>query len=339
MGKYIVLIVMAFGLSLTLLANQGMQTDQDTSKSQAERQKKVLARQIARSAFDMGISELRRNFDNWRVDRTQVEHEGGHYDLSASGPSSGPVALVAVGYYGDARYKIRGEVAKDTSVSAFVNAITASIPIDFDVSGGGCSGNPCISGYDRGGGEDRHGITLPEGADVENICDEFDDKVVGKGRGCDVKSRTDAEDEWVERKMGQLDSQIQKAIAQGSEDVMVCDESPRCDISDYSDRTGILYVTSELRYNGSEEWKGLVFVADGGSVRINGGGSAVNINGGLMMSDSTKFKNDEEFDLNGGNAVHYNSDELRKYLDTLPTLRRITIQVSNRTEQFLRSAE
>lgn len=65
----------------------------------------------------------------------------------------------------------------------------------------------------------------------------------------------------------------------------------------------------------------------------------MNINGGLMMSDSTKFKNDEEFDLNGGNAVHYNSDELRKYLDTLPTLRRITIQVSNRTEQFLRSAE
>lgn len=339
MGKYAALITLAIGLGMTVLATQGMQTDLDTSKDQAARQEKVLAREIANSAFEMGVSELKRDFENWRASRTDVPHEGGSYDLSASGSTNGPVSLVALGHHGGATYKIKGRVTKDTTVSALANAITASIPIDIDVSGGGCSGNPCVSGYDLGGGEDRHGITLPAGSDVEDVCEEFDDKVVGRGKGCDVKSRTEETDDWVERKMNQLDSEIQKAIANGSEDVMVCDTKPHCDISDYPDRSGILYVKSELRYNGEEEWKGLVFVAGGGSVRINGGGSAKNINGGLMLSDSTKFKNDEEFDLNGGNAVHYNSDELKKYMDTLPTLRATTIQVANRTGQFLRSWE
>lgn len=336
MGKYVVLAVLAVALGTTLLARQGMLTDLDTSESQANRQKQVLAREIARSAFEMGVSELRRDFENWRVDRTQVEHEGGYFDLKASGPSSGPVTLTAVGYHGDAAYEITGEADKDTTVSSLANGITASIPITFNVSGGGCSGDPCVSGFDEGGGDDRHGITLPPGADADAVCDEFNDKVVGKGEGCDVKIRTQERDEWVESQMAQIDSEIQDAIAAGSDDVTECNG---CNVSDLADSTGILYVTGELKYNGEERWDGLVFVADGGSVRINGGGDAKNINGGLMMSDSTDFESDEEFDLNGGNAVRYNSNQLAKYMDTMPTLRTTTIQVTGRSERVLRSSD
>lgn len=333
MGKYIVLAVLSVALASTLLARQGMLTDLETTESQANRQKQVLAREIARSAFEMGISELRRDFENWRVDRTQVQHEGGYFDLEASGPTSGPVSLTAVGYHGERAYEITGEATKDSTVSSLANGITASIPITFDVSGGGCSGNPCVSGFDVAGGEDRHGISLPPGADVDGICDEFDDKVVGRGGGCDVKARTEERDDWVESQMVQLNSEIQDAIDAGSTEVTVCDG---CKIGDLSTDSGILYVTGELRYNGEEQWNGLVFVADGGSVRVNGGGDVKNINGGLMMSDSTDFKSDEEFELNGGNAVRYNSAELEKYIGIMPTMRTTTVQVTGRTERVIR---
>lgn len=335
MGKYAVLITFAAALSITILTGQGLEMDRETSEAQADRQEKILARQIAGSAFEMGVSELRRDF-NWRTDRTGVDYEGGQFDLAVQGDSSSPVSISAIGHHGDATYKITGTAKMNTSVSALANGITASIPIDFGVSGGGCSGNPCVSGRDIGGGEDRHGISLPPGADTEAVCNEFDDRVVGKGEGCDVTSRTPEEDDWTERKMGELESEIQEAIAKGDEDVTECSG---CKVSELPDSSGILYVTGELRYNGEESWDGLVFVADGGSVRINGGGDAKNINGGLMMSDSTAFKNDEEFDLNGGNAVRYNSVQLRKYMDTLPTLRRTTVQLTDRTGRFVRSSE
>lgn len=339
MGKYVVLAVLAVALGTTLLARQGMLTDLDTSASQAHRQKQVLAREIARSAFEMGVSELRRDFENWRVDRTQVEHEGGYFDLEASGPSGGPVSLTAVGYHGDTAYEITGEAVKDTSVTAMANGITARIPITFDVSGGGCGGEHCVSGIDAGGREDRHGITLPPDTDPtpSDVCKEFNDKVEGKEEGCDVKARSSGEDDWVESQMTKLDAEIQKAIDEGSGDVTVCDTE--CSLKDLSSDSGILYVTGKLEVNGSRKWNGLVFVTGGGSVRINGGGSETNINGGLMMSDSTDYQDNEDVDLNGGNVIQYNSDEIRKYMDTFPTLRRTTVQVTGRSERVRRPSD
>jgi hypothetical protein len=66
--------------------------------SQSERQEKVLAREIARSAFGEGLSALRRDFSGWRVDRDGVPYENGTFDLTASGPSIGPVTLTATGH-------------------------------------------------------------------------------------------------------------------------------------------------------------------------------------------------------------------------------------------------
>jgi hypothetical protein len=103
MGKYTILATLAVALSLTVLSTQGMETDQETSEGQAERQKTVLARQIAASAFEMGMSELRRDYDGWRAQREGVPHENGTFDLVASGPSTGPVSLTATGRKAKAR--------------------------------------------------------------------------------------------------------------------------------------------------------------------------------------------------------------------------------------------
>lgn len=336
MGKYVMLAVIAVVLGSTILTRQGMETDIDTSEDQTDRQEKVLARRIANSAFEMALSELRRDFKHWRTEREDIAHEGGTYDLTASGPSTGPVSLTAVGRYGGAAYEITGRSKQDTTVSALFNAITALTPIDFKVAGGGCSGAPCVSGIDPGGGEDRHGISLPPGEDTDEVCEEFDDKVEGRESGCDVWSRTGPEDEWVVRKFDVIESRINDLVESGAEDVTVCDG---CKVSDLEADSGILYVTDDLRYNGEEQWNGLVFVADGGSVRINGGGDTRNINGGLLLSDSTAFRNDEDFDMNGGNAVQYNSEELRKLFAVLPALRGYTVKITDRTGRFLHTSE
>lgn len=336
MGKYIFLVIMAVTLGTTLLASQGMQTDQDTSESQSARQEKVLARQIANSAFEMGTSELRRDYEGWRVDRNSVSHEGGSYDVSATGPPNGPVWLEVFGRYGDALYKLTANVIRDTETSSLFNAITTLTPIDYDVAGGGCSGSPCISGLDEGGRIDRHGISTPPGEDTNDICDEFDDKVVGKADGCDVWSRTDGEDEWVHREMNTIESQIQNVIDAGSDQVTTCDG---CRAGDLSTDRGILYVTGELRFDGNEQWNGLVYVADGGSVRINGGGHTRNINGGLLVSDNTDFENGEVFNMNGGNSVVYNSDQLKKLFNTLPAARTKMVKITDRSGGFLQDEE
>lgn len=336
MGKYIILITIAAALSVTLLASQGYRTDLDTSQAQSARQKKVLSRQIARSVFRKGVSEVKRNFDSITEGVQDGSYENGTYVLEYDTTSSGGeriVAITAEGTYGEATYEITGKARKTKSVSDLFNAITANVPITFNVSGGGCSGGPCVSGLDDGGREDRHGISLPSSGNASNVCNEFDGKVVGKESGCDVATRTSEMDEWIADQMERLESEIQSAMDRGSEDIVECND---CKVDNLADTSGILYVTGELRFNGEEQWDGLVFVKEGGTVRINGGGSTRNINGGLILEDSTDFEEDEEFDMNGGNAVQYNSQTLLDFVNTLPSIESTAVSVTNRSERFVR---
>lgn len=335
MGKYALLLTLAGLLGVTLLAQQSRQSSVEASASQGERQGGVIARQIARSVFSDGLGAVKRDFDAITDSTTDGTHQRGTYMLTFDAFTSDGekrIALTAEGTYRDATYRITGRAERDTVVSSLINGITASTPIAFTVKGGGCSGGPCVSGVDAAGRDDRHGVTIPPGEDPSTICNEFDDKVEGKSDGCDVQSRTTERAEWIDQEMERLEQEISDAIDAGSGDVTVCDG---CKVSDLTTDAGILYVTGELRYNGEEQWNGLVFVSDGGSVRINGGGDVRNINGGLILDDSTSFDEDEEFDMNGGNAVKYNSDELRKYMNSFPTMREVVVAVHDRTAHLV----
>lgn len=322
MGKYIVLITLAVGLSLTVLTTQGMQTDQDTSEDQAARQESVLARQIAKSAFGKGLSALRRDYDDWREERSGVPHRNSTFDLSASGPSAGPVALSATGRLGGAVYRITGTVTQQEEISALLNGITAVGPVDFKISGPGCGGVPCVSGLDAGGREDRKGISLPNSGSESDVCSVFDGKVEGLGSGCDVQSRHSNRDVWISGQMGRLEAQIQSKMSSGHPDVTACSS---CKFSGNVTRSGILYVTGTATIDGNSRWNGLVYAAQGATVRINGGGGSRNINGGLVM------EKDATLDMAGGNRVQYNTDQLRKYLSLLPALSTTAVEVADRT--------
>lgn len=333
MGKYIVLIALSLALVTTLIANQGNQTDLDTSEGQSSRQGKVLARQIATSAFEMGLSELERDFENWRVDRADVPHEGGTFDLTSTGPSSGPVSLTAIGDYDEERYKITAEVNEKTKVKSMYNAVTSKADMDFRVMGGGCSGDDCVSGIDGAGNEDRHGINLwssdDSDANESDVCEEFDDQVEGRGDGCDVVSREDARDEVVGDQMDDLRSAIESLPA-GDKTVCEADEQAGdCEMLPAENGNGIYYVKGDLTLTGNAQWDGIVYVAEGGSVTINGGGNADNINGSLLMEGNTELK------MNGGNRIQYNSEKILDQVDKLPSVKVETIQVRNQDGRFV----
>jgi len=355
MGKYAILVVFAAAAGLAFLNAQNNGTAQSASAERSERQGVVLARQIARSVYNDGISEVQRTFDSVGDKTDEGDHEHGTYWLQfdAESTANGKIVdVTAKGTYGEYTYQIQSTVRKDTTVSSVFNAITASTPVDFSVQGGGCSGGPCVSGLDAGGRTDRHGITLPNGEDPDAVCDEFhsgdydpskDSNVEGTTGGCDVQVRTSAHDDWVENQMDEMDATIQDAIADGNPDVTEC---TGCDLKDFDDseNDGILYVTDgEFTVSGDRQWSGLVFVANGGTIRFNGGGDTRNINGGLVLQDWATYEqedsDDDEFSMNGGNAVKFNSDELLKYIDTLPSIESTTTVVTDRSSQLLHGGE
>ncbi|WP_251979292.1 hypothetical protein [Salinibacter ruber] len=354
MGKYIILIVFAAAAGLAALGAESNSSAQDSSAERSERQGVVLARQIARSVFNDGVSEVQRTFDTVGDKVEEGTHEQGTYRLqldAASTTGGKTVDLTAEGTYGEHTYQIQATVRKDTTVSSVFNAVTASTPVNFSVQGGGCSGGPCVSGLDAGGRTDRHGITLPHGEDAEAVCDEFHGggydsstatNVEGTSGGCDVQVRTSAHDDWVENQMDQMSQTIQDAIADGNPDVTEC---TGCDLKNFSDsqNDGILYVTNgEFTVSGDRQWNGLVFVANGGTIRFNGGGDSRNINGGLVLQDWATYEQknkDDEFSMNGGNAVQFNSDQLLKYIDTLPSIESTTTVVTDRTSRLLQKGE
>ncbi len=345
MGKYALLVVSAALLGFAAFAQQAAQTAQDISEGQDERQGEVIARQIARSVFNDGISEIKRRFNTIGAESREGTRENGTYRLRFDTTTSGgskEVKVTAEGTYRSSTYQITGTAVKDTAVSALFNAITASKPVTFDVSGGGCSGDPCVSGVDVGGREDRAGISLPQDQDTDPVCEEFDDEVVGMGgesaEHCDVHSRYREHDDWVLSKLDSVESRI--TAATGDEDVVLCDDCRAQDFEQNGEaNSGILYVTGEFRVNGSDQWHGPVFVSDGGSVRINGGGDTRNINGALLLQENTAFVEDEEFDMNGGNAVQYNTDQLLKYVDLLPSLKTSTVEITDRSGRLIRSED
>jgi len=198
---------------MTVYVGQGLQSEQATAESQADRQKQVLARQIAQAVFDRGISELRRDYRSedreMEIDpfsgRT-VEHKGVSFRLQESAPDGserlpaigvlksgslpdGLMWVLAKGHYEDATYRIKGEIVRD--VNGF-SAVGVKGGLSF-VKGAGSSF--MISGMDTnpvdqhnendlkhgsGKGYDRPGIQLNNDGTAGQVEAEFEeDQVVG----------------------------------------------------------------------------------------------------------------------------------------------------------------
>lgn len=142
MGKGILLTVGFVLAGVTLLLFGGQRSVLETEKDQGEYQYQVMARDVARSGFDKGVSAIMRDLMDAPGSFERVSMEGGHYDLSISQNLYGELNVVSEAEGDGARYKLAGTVIFTTPMDAAV------VLEDLNVDGWG-SGFFQISGVDR----------------------------------------------------------------------------------------------------------------------------------------------------------------------------------------------
>lgn len=330
MGKYILIITASVVIGVTFLFQQSQSSSVQTSEQQGERQEEILARQIARSAFNLGRSELKQSFGTWRVNREDVEYEKGTFDLMSSGPSEGPVTLTAVGTYRGTEYRIEGTVVRD--VEGFTGLGVAGPLSNIKTAGtsfliSGKDTDPVEPGEDpnhgSGDGADQHGIELSDSDATDYAKEEFnDDQVVGaEGTGDIVQNdfkidldvlkeeiKTNAEYNDVSGDMG---SKEDPAIVHVEGDV---------DLNGNMHGIGALYVEGDFTMRGNAQWEGIVLVSGGNaSVDTEGdvGGNA-RIFGSFLHQNPAGSGGTLEF--RGNVRVQYSSLALKVLEGVLPTV-------------------
>lgn len=394
MGKYILLVTFAGVLGLSYLAQQSQSTALDTSEDQAERQRTVIARQIARSAFNKGVSEVKRNWPAVPPGE-QGRYEQGQYELTFAVSSTGEdedesgankeISIASVGIFPSAgspdavRYLIEGVAEQRKVASGLFSGLTAGGAISFEGSSGkGCSGAACISGLTPNG-ENRRGMSLP-GKMGAGKADDWcpggfgPGQILGSGGegagDCDVQVRDKAADDWVSKKLSQIESRIKSN--QGRPEIKVCEKEggppkntgppkdkgpPRNNgkgpfqfarMSRVETRSGGA-PPGGCQFNGNSGGSGILYVPPGGSVRFNGGatwnglvyvaeGGQLRINGGggkTNINGGLLMEKGSTFKMNGGNRVQYNPAELRKYVDLLPSIETTEVTVADRRSKVV----
>jgi hypothetical protein len=410
MGKYALLLTFSVGLALAYFGQQSMQISSAANEDQVERQKTVLARQIARSAFNNAVSNIKRDWCSVPTGTEEpVPYEQGEYEVTfgfsgggeegedSSGEDSCAgkrITATVTSYYpgkedtDKVSYQIEGTAEQRKMVSGLFSGLTASGALS-QLRVNGCGGGNCVSG-DPGGGEGRPGMNLP-GSMAEDL-DGNGCPSNGWGKGdivagsesvaneCGVQVRGAADDKWVTGKMSAIRSEIESELESSnpSSDITVCGEggndtgppddedtgppedretgppnqrgpfalaSMSAEIDNRGGRPpgdcsidgeGILLVPEgkTARANGGPpRWDGFVYVEEGGTIRINGGGSTQSISGGLLMEGGSNFR------MNGGERVQYDPDELRKYVDLLPSIETTEVTITDRTSKVVGSNE
>ena len=368
MGKYVLLLTFSALLGATYFTQYTSQTSAAASEDQAERQEAVLARQVARSAFSDGVSEVKRNFDTITDGETRRgTYEDGSYELmfevSTTDEGEREVAVTARGTYpadadaGDreATYYISGVATREATVNALFNAITSEKEPEFDVNGPGCSGDACVSGIDAGGRDDRHGISLselekPQEAEAD-VCEIFGQKVEGKESGCDVSSRGESTEEWVKKEFEKVSAAIRTLIEEDSDKVTACvDDDDLVEGDDDEERGGgpskgkggSQGVTLSCELKGNRGGDGILYVDDDfeikGNAQWNGlvfadGDADITISGGGNadnINGGLLMASDASLGMNGGNRIQYNSDQLLNLIDVLPTVQTERVVLADR---------
>ncbi|PAP78035.1 hypothetical protein [Rubrivirga marina] len=124
MGKALLVLVLGSGLVLTKQLYNTTITEERTSKDQRAYQEEVIAREIAASAFNVGMGELRAYGDELLAGAhafngpgnagrsgtySTGRFAGGEYTVRADPTSGHSVRIVATGKFGDAEYTMHDE--------------------------------------------------------------------------------------------------------------------------------------------------------------------------------------------------------------------------------------
>jgi len=109
MGKAAILLVIAAGITVAYGMMSANETSHHTAKNQAQYEEKLLAREIARSGFNMAMGIVRMHGDSLQAGVMAVngdtgylegESQGGVYRATARYVSGHSIEVVATGYFG-----------------------------------------------------------------------------------------------------------------------------------------------------------------------------------------------------------------------------------------------
>lgn len=290
MGKYIVLVTLAAAVTFAILMGQSRSTAHKTTEEQVDRQEEILSRQIARSGFNLGLSEVRQTLEdptdetfdlpgtNTSDGAAEDEYDGGRYTLriSSTDPADVPVTLTAVGDYEGTQYKIAGVVEQIDGLFGALTIDGAPSRVERDGKAGG-GPNPdtgVISGLNEGSGADRHGVRISDAEAADNASQDDNDgglcasnknqvNVEGLGRErCDVGHRSDMDTASLQEAVEELASSNKAVDGKNTicdgDDVGTEDEPAvvrvdgNCKMSGNTTGTGILYVTGEVEMEETE---------------------------------------------------------------------------------------
>ena len=274
-----VLITLASAILVSsyYLAGAG-RTAYETSEEQSKYEETIIAKEIATSARNSGISEVRRDFENWRESVGGRAYQGGNYDLLVTGPPEGPVEIEAVGRFGDAVHTINGLVV--LSLGEFLDALAFdSEALDVDHNGNaftisGIDVNPPSDGGGEGYGPDGHAVRAIRSAVQATVVSELPaDRVYGvDGIGdvvAGVPPYVDLDDLFLETAAQGGTMFLQDTSFVGNV-VFGSPSSPTVvkamgdlylggNVKGY----GVLYVRGNLEMIGNARWEGLVLVDRG----------------------------------------------------------------------------
>lgn len=372
MGKYALLLTLTAALGTTLLARQAL--EQDTRASQVDRQKEVLAQQIAQSTFNRGVSELRRDYGAGRtleidpIDEKTVEHKDvsflltdsdpdGSEDVSAMGvlkgsaKADGSISVTATGYYDDARYRITGDLVRD--VDGFVGVGVEGAIGSVNGSGSkymvsGRDTNPVDQSDDanHGSGEglDRPALRLDDSDSADEVKSSLSgDQVVGvNGNGDVVNEPIDVDldnlsQEIRDKKDPLSASDLESGGSFGSKDdpaIVAVDEDLRLDGDTHG--VGALLVNGNFTMRGNAQWEGLILVKNGDTkVKDTDDFTGdARVFGSVMMQTGGSGG----LDLRGSTRLQYSSAALTVLSDELSTMgKSTTLRVTSRSTEMLDS--
>ncbi|MBT4052329.1 MAG: hypothetical protein HOE73_04480 [Bacteroidetes Order II. Incertae sedis bacterium] len=108
----------------------------------AEYEAKVIARETAHSGFNVLVGKVKRDFENYRGNYSDLTYGQAFYDISALEGENDEVVLTAVGKFGNYEYEISGSIFR--SSDRLLDALT----IDGALDGFTMSGSGIVSGID-----------------------------------------------------------------------------------------------------------------------------------------------------------------------------------------------
>lgn len=372
MGKYALLLTITVALGTTLLARQAL--EQDTRTSQADRQKEVLAQQIAQSTFNRGVSELRRDYGAGRtleidpIDEKTVEHKEVSFVLTDTDPdgsesvsamgvlkgssnADGSVSITAKGYYDDAKYRITGDLVRDLDgfsgigVEGALSSVNGS-GSEYLVSG--LDTDPVDQGNDAnhgsGDGLDRPAMRLDDSGSADDVKSSLsDDQVVGVNGKGDVVNEpidvnlNDLSQEIKDNKDTLSASDLENGGSFGSTDdpaIVAVDEDLTLDGDTHG--VGALLVSGNFTMRGNAQWEGVILVQSGDTHVKDTDDFTGNarVFGSLMMQTGGSGG----LDLRGSTRIQYSSAALAVLSDVLPTMEKsVTFRVTNRSTKMFNS--